>query len=287
MNLCFFRHMFPMERHGSALRIEPKAEFAAGELIGGRYRLVRELGKGAFSSVLLAEDIVRGGDVAVKSLHGSYRGSERVLKMLEIEAKALSMVNHDSIVRLLGKGEDFLVLERLEGHPASSFRYDATGVLSLASEACEALYAVHRRGIVHRDLKPAHMMVSHGTLKLIDFGYSMIRGEWDYSKVAGHDIGTAAYMAPEQTKHAWELDHRADIYSLGVIMYEKLAGFLPFEDEDWKRVAMMHRYDAPEPLRDVHPAAAAIVQKALAKKPDDRFSDALEMKAAIDKALNL
>ena len=276
-----------MERLGSASSSEASPGFVPGSVVGGRYRCIRELGRGAFSSVLLAEDISRGGEVAVKSLHESYRGSERVLKMLDIEAKALSLVGGAHVVRLLGRGDGFLVLERLDGHPSSSFRYDERGVLALAKDACDALSAIHGKGIVHRDLKPGHLMVSHGDLKIIDFGYAMLSGEWDYSKVAGHDIGTAAYVAPEQTRHAWEIDHRADLYSLGVIMYEKLSGSLPFEDEDLKRLINMHRYDVPEPLTGIHPAVAAIVQKAMAKKPGDRFRDAQEMMGAVMEASRL
>jgi serine/threonine protein kinase len=266
----------------------PKGPDAPVSLIGGRYKPLCELGKGAFSSVLLAEDIVRGEKVAVKRLRDSLAGSENVRRMLQLEGKALSLFDNERIVRLLGSGDDFLVLERLEGHASSEYHHGQKAILALASEACEALCTVHQRGIVHRDLKPGHLMIVHGGIKLIDFGYARIPGEWDYSKVAGHDIGTPRYMSPELTRNAWEIDRRSDIYSLGVILYERLSGSPPFEDEDPKRVMSMHRYDEPEPLPgDIHPAVRGIVRKAMAKKPEDRFQDATEMMRAISAAARL
>ncbi len=271
-----------MERQGPERSADGTG--AHRKLIGGRYRPIRELGKGAFSSVLLAEDIVRGKEVAVKTLHDKYAGSEPVRRMLETESAALALADNDKIVRILDKGDGFIVLERLDGSPSSSFHYDEQGVLALASEACEALAAIHAKGIVHRDLKPDHLMIVHGSLKLIDFGYAKIAGEWDYSRSAGHDIGTPLYMAPEQTRNAWTVDGRADLYSLGIIMYEKLSGSVPFEDDDLKRIILMHRHDTPEKIRRAHPLVWGIISRALAKKPEDRFQSAEEMKAAIEKA---
>lgn len=253
-------------------------------LIGGRYLAIRELGKGAFSSVLLAEDIMDRTEVAVKTLHDKYADSEPVHRMLETESAALAMAGSERIVRLLGKGDGFIVLERLDGSPSSGFHYDEQGMLALASEACDALAEVHSHGIVHRDLKPDHLMIVRGRLKLIDFGYAKVSGEWDYSRGAGHDIGTPLYMAPEQTRNAWSVDGRADLYSLGIIMYEKLSGSVPFEDDDLRRIVLMHRHDTPEKIREIHPDVWGIVSKALAKKPDDRFKSAQEMKEAIEKA---
>ncbi len=255
------------------------AESAGAErgLLHGRYRPLARLGEGAFAVVELATDTLSGQKVAVKTLREKYAGSERMRRLLANEAAALSMISSERVVKLVHAGEDFLALEPLDGHPSSSFRYGQRGVVALASGACEALADVHAAGVVHRDLKPQHLLVVHGGIRVIDFGYSKIPG-WDYAKVAGHDIGTAEYMSPELTKTAWEADLRSDLYSLGVIMYEKLAGSPPFEDEDPGRVAKMHRYDRPEPLpRSVNPALAEIVLRALSKKPEERFADAREM----------
>ncbi len=254
-------------------------------LINGRYRPLGKLGEGAFSCVMLAVDSVSGQRVAVKSLHEKYAGSEKMRRLLANEAAALSMIDSGRVVRLLDAGADFLVLEALEGHPSSAFSYGQREVAALASEACEALSAVHAAGVVHRDLKPEHLMVVHGSIILIDFGYSRIAGRWDYARVAGHDIGTPEFMSPELCRAAWDVDQRSDLYSLGVIMYAKLAGSPPFTDEDPGRVAKMHRFDEPEPLPpSVHPALSEVVRRAMAKRPEERFADASEMRAALGRA---
>ncbi len=254
-------------------------------LLHRRFKPLAKLGEGAFSTVELALDTLSGQRVAVKTLHPKYAGSERIRRILSAEAAALALIRSDRVVRLLGTGDDYLVLEALDGHPSSSFRYDQKGVAALAAETCEALSAVHAAGVVHRDLKPDHLLIVHGCVVLIDFGYSSVRGWWDYSRIAGHDIGTAEFMSPELTRAPWDVDLRSDLYSLGAIMYAKLSGSPPFEDEDPGRVAKMHRYDPPEPLPpSIHPALSEVVMRALAKKPEERFAHAGEMKSAIEGA---
>jgi serine/threonine protein kinase len=274
----------PVKRPGAAEAVDEFAAFHAlpDRMLSGRFRLLRRIGEGALSKVFLAADQQTGERVAIKALKEKYAPSPKLRKVLETEAEALTRACHPGVVRLMHRSgtPPYLALELLDGVPPKRLDLDAKMVVALASEACAILSAVHSAGVVHRDIKTENMLIVHGSLKLMDFDYAKIFGTWDYATVAGHPVGTAEYMAPEQARNAGDAVPASDLYSLGVVMYELLSGSLPFEDDEPERVLKMHRFDDPPrlvPRRSVPEGLVGLVSRAMAKKPEDRFRDAAHM----------
>src|SRR5262245_54879022 len=238
-------------------------------------------------SVYLARDQRLHRQVAVKVLPPDASESRR--KRFIREARAASALNHPHIVTIYdigsSEGVDFIVMEYVEGHPLDTLipvgGLAIHHVVDYALQIADALGAAHRAGIVHRDLKPANVLVSGGgRIRVLDFGVAKLAGEVERE---GHDgrpltqagmmIGTLSYMAPEQAAGD-EVDHRADVFAFGILLYEMLTGELPFRAKT--TAAMVHalHFADPRPLThlrpDVPPALAALVHEMLAKDPARR-----------------
>jgi len=273
-----------------------------GDLLLNKYKLVRVLGEGGMGLVFEASHEVLGKRVAVKSLHADLSSDEQLVQRFFREARAAAAIGHRSIIDVYDVGQEngstFLVMEYLEGQTLSE-RLSAQGPLDVgfvAFVACQvlsALDAAHKAGIVHRDLKSDNIFLvdrlqRQPDVKLLDFGISMFvgAGSEDYRLTqTGQVLGTPYYMSPEQTRGVAALDHRTDLFSLGVIIYECLAGRLPFRGENIFALAHRIQTATPEPISSFRPqtprAFEHIVEKAMAKSVDERWSSASAMLEAI------
>jgi serine/threonine-protein kinase len=275
-----------------------------GSVIGNKYRLVRLVGEGGMGSVFEAEHTVLGSRVAIKVLHPELGRRSGLAERFVQEAKVAAQIRSAHVVRVADvdrtpDGQAYIVMDLLEGEPLSAV-LSRQGRLPLAT-ACdyteqilEALEAAHALGVIHRDLKPENVFVTQEggkpVLKLIDFGIAKARrGEGDrHLTVAGALMGTAEYMAPEQARSAANVDARADIYAVGVMLYEMIAGSRPATGEDARVVAYKVERGEVVPLRHAAPDApreiAGLVHHAMAPRPDMRFASATQMRAALHAA---
>jgi tRNA A-37 threonylcarbamoyl transferase component Bud32/tetratricopeptide (TPR) repeat protein len=259
-----------------------------GVRLDNRYELVELIGRGAYGAVYRAHDDTLDRDVAVKILTAPALDAEARDRMLR-EARAAAALNHPGVVAIYDTGEDqgrpFLVMELIDG---KNLRETASLALpelrDVAIQICDALAHAHANGIVHRDLKPENVLIAEGpTVKLADLGIAYsARGTRLTSD--GTILGTAAYLAPEQAM-GLDVDGRADLYALGVMLYERLAGRLPFEGDDPLTVISQHLHAPVVPPRtyrpDLPPGLEAIILRLLAKSPADRFANAGETAAAL------
>jgi eukaryotic-like serine/threonine-protein kinase len=253
----------------------------ADRVLGGRYRLRSRLAAGGMGAVWAAEDLVLGREVAVKLLGEAVTSDRLAALRLRREARAAGRLAHPGIVCVLDLGEDggrpYLVMELLHGESLAA-RLARAGPLAPAeavrvvAAAADAVAAAHRAGIVHRDVKPGNVFVtSGGDVKLLDFGIASAAG--DTAVTGGVLLGTAAYLAPERVL-GHDATPAADVYALGVLLYELLAGRPPFAGDTDTALAMAHVHAHPAPLRSVAPqvppALAAACEHALAKDPAAR-----------------
>jgi eukaryotic-like serine/threonine-protein kinase len=252
-----------------------------GRRLGGRYRMGALLATGGMGEVWAARDLLLDRPVAVKVLGGALAGDGRAAERLRREARAAARLDHPSIARMLDLGEQegrpYLVMELLEGESLAG-RIGRAGPMAPAeaarvvAAAADALEAAHRAGVVHRDVKPGNVfLTSEGEVKVLDFGIASAAGESDLT--TGVLLGTAAYLAPERALGR-PATPAADVYSLGVVLYELLAGRRPFEAGSDLELAMAHVHARPAPLALVAPSTppslVAACEQALAKDPAAR-----------------
>ena len=274
-----------------------------GQAIGGKYKLLRLLGDGGMGSVYEAEHLVLGTRVAVKVLHPELTRRAGLIDRFLQEARVSAQIRSPHVVQVTdvdrtSDGLAYLVMELLEGEPLAKV-LDREHKLS-AGTACEyvrqiliALEAAHALGVVHRDLKPDNVFVTYvagrPVLKLIDFGIAKLKRDESAPKnltVAGMLMGTPEYMAPEQAYSAEKVDARADIYAVGVMLYEMLAGRTPASGADPRVVvAKVERGDVT-PLVHAEPGTppelAGLVHRAMAPRAELRFATATEMRLALE-----
>jgi tRNA A-37 threonylcarbamoyl transferase component Bud32 len=263
-------------------------------LFDGRYRILRKLGSGGMANVYLAEDEELGRQVAIKILNDRHASDDQFVERFRREAKNAAGLSHPNIVSVYDRGEAegtyYIAMEYLEGRSLKDrIVEDGPLPISAAIEVTrQILHAVgfaHRRGIVHRDIKPHNVLLADdGTaegesrFKVTDFGIS--RTTSSQMTEAGSIVGTAQYLSPEQARGA-AVDQRSDIYSVGIVLYELLAGRLPFTGETPLEIAMKHLSEVPKPPSEIRPEIPAdldmVVLRALAKDPEDRFQSAEEM----------
>src|SRR6185503_2106980 len=262
----------------------------SGTLFAGRYRIARKLGGGGMADVYLAEDQELGRRVAIKMLHSRYANDEQFVERFRREAKNAAGLSHPNIVSIYDRGEFdgsyYIAMEYLEGRTLKELivRNGPTPVpiaIDYARQMLSALGFAHRHGIVHRDIKPHNIVVGpDGRLKVTDFGIA--RSGASQMTEAGSIVGTAQYLSPEQARGA-QVDPRSDLYSLGIVLYEMLTGKVPFTGEAPVEIAMKHLSSVAEPPSKARPevphALDAVVMRALAKDPDERFDSAEEMDA--------
>jgi tetratricopeptide (TPR) repeat protein len=263
-----------------------------------RYRIERELGRGGMATVYLSHDLRHDRPVALKVLRpelSSVLGRERFLREIEIAAR----LQHPNILPLFDSGSagEFLyyTMPYVEGESLRDLlerekQLPVDQALAIAREIGDALAYAHGHGVVHRDIKPGNIMVARGHALVADFGIARaIRtaGNADDLTASGLAIGTPAYMSPEQSTGQDGVDGRSDLYSLGCVLYEMLAGQPPFSGRTAQAIAARHLQDPPPALRVVRPSVPAGVQHAietaLAKVPADRFQTAERFVAALDK----
>ncbi|HEY2731440.1 MAG TPA: serine/threonine-protein kinase [Polyangia bacterium] len=278
----------------------------------GNYRVLSLLGEGGMGAVYLAEHPGIGRRVAVKVLHKQFTGDEQLLGRLLNEARAANAIRHPNIIEILDSGmrEDgvpYLVMELLEGESLGG-RIRRLGPLPLAEviaftlQTASALGAAHKKGIVHRDLKPDNLFVvgtadesgrvevdgPNERIKVLDFGIAKLQMPQPGDSVktrTGTLMGTPVYMSPEQCRGTKTVDHRSDVYSLGIIVYEMLIGRPPFMSDGFGELVNMHLNVPPPSPRAARPEISeqldAIVLKMLAKNPEDRYPDMASLTSAL------
>ncbi|MGW4892195.1 serine/threonine-protein kinase [Kitasatospora sp. NPDC004240] len=262
----------------------------AGEALDGRYRLVRELGRGGFGVVWEAHDQKVGRPVAVKVIAEQNAADEREVRRFVAEARTVGGLSHPHIVTLYDLGEvqeggfatHYLVMELLRGRPLSAVLRDGTPAQEEALEwmrqVCGALAAAHRAGVVHRDIKPENIMITEtGEAKVLDFGIARLMSNTTGLTSTGSVIGSPPYLAPERWSGG-TVDGRADLYSLGVVLHQLFDGRRPFNGPSPIEYMTQHVQEPPPPLRTVGPGLAALVAQLLAKQPGDRPADASEVR---------
>jgi eukaryotic-like serine/threonine-protein kinase len=249
--------------------------------LGGRYRMEALLATGGMGEVWAAMDLLLDKAVAVKVLGGALAGDGRAAERLRREARAAARLEHPGIARVLDLGEQdgrpYLVMELLEGESLAA-RIDRAGAMAppeaarVVAAVADALEAAHRAGVVHRDVKPGNVfLTSDGAVKVLDFGIASAAGE--ATLTTGEMLGTPAYLAPERVLGD-PATPAADIYALGVVLYELLAGRRPFDDGSGIELAMAHVHARPERLAvaasSAPPFLVAACERAMAKDPSAR-----------------
>jgi non-specific serine/threonine protein kinase len=260
-------------------------------LLNDRYELEAELGGGGIGVVYRAHDLLLDREVAIKILNRASKerlGSEGRTRLFH-EARAAARLSHPNIVAIHDVGESqgtpFIVMELVEGQPLSSGRAESLeNILSVARQVCAALEHAHSNGIIHRDLKPENILItSQGGVKLMDFGLARLT-RVSRTSSEGMIVGTVFYLSPEQAL-GQPADRRADLYALGVLLYELSTGRLPFEGDDPLVVISQHLHAAPASPRSLRaelpPALEAVILRLLSKDPDDRYATARQVAAAL------
>ena len=268
-----------------------------GMILDNRYQLTDFIGQGGMALVYKAMDQRTHHAVAIKILKPEYNHDEEFLRRFEREAQAASKVSHHNIVNLLDVGVQdqyrYLVLEYVEGRTLKDI-IDEKGALppvtavQIAIRILSALQHMHRNGIIHRDIKPQNILIhADGHVKVSDFGIARLAGSGTISK-ADMVMGSVHYFSPEQAQ-GHEVTEASDIYSAGVVLYEMLTGSVPFDGDTPVAIAMQHIKVPPRAVNIINPAVspaiAAVVQKALAKDPKNRYQQAEDMARDLQKAL--
>ncbi|EEH64324.1 kinase domain protein [Gleimia coleocanis DSM 15436] len=254
----------------------------AGKVIGGRYTLIGQLATGGMGEVWSARDQVTARKVAVKVLKSELAGQEAFLTRLRIEAQNAMQINHPNLAAVLDHGElngvGWIVMELVTGRPFNEYltgghRIPVSELIPVLIQTAQALQAAKLKDVVHRDIKPSNILItSEGVVKLTDFGISTTPNQVALTDV-GMVMGTAQYLSPEQAMGE-SATHLSDLYSLGVIAYEALAGRRPFTGKTQVDIAFAHVNEpVPDLPADIPTQLRRIVLKMLRKNPKDRPAD--------------
>ncbi len=265
------------------------------QLFADRYRLERRLGVGGMATVQLAFDTRLERYVAVKLLAEHLAEDSNFVSRFRREALAVARLVHPNIVQVFdfgfeaGSGRNFIVMEYVDGQSCAEILRDRgpltpRDAVDILAQACRGLDYAHRNGVIHRDVKPGNLLRNtDGVVKLADFGIAKAAEQSDITK-AGSVLGTAAYLSPEQTRGE-PAEPGSDLYALGVVAYQLLAGRLPYEAASLTDLARLQEAGPPPALdevnRDVPPALAEVVARSLARERAYRFADAAEMEDAL------
>jgi serine/threonine protein kinase len=276
-----------------------------GQTLASKYLIEKLISRGGMGSVYLGKHVLMEKTVAIKVLRPSLALDDDVVRRFSREAKAASRISHPHAVSVTDFGESengvvFLVMEYLDGltlkdaiRNAGPMKLDR--VVEIVRQVAGALDAAHDQGVVHRDLKSDNIMLSETNggewAKVLDFGIAKIQQSESYDAeitAANLVIGTPQYMSPEQCSHSTTIDARSDVYSLGIILYEMLAGKLPFTGESPTVIMMKQVQDPPPSILESRPdlplAVSAVIARALAKQPTDRQQSAGELSRELAEA---
>jgi beta-lactam-binding protein with PASTA domain len=270
-------------------RIEPDT------LIDGRYRIMRKLGSGGMADVYMAEDQQLGRRVALKVLHRRFAEDEQFVERFRREASSAAGLSHPNVVAIFDRGEwdgtYYISMELVEGRTLKEIVREKgpappEAAVDLTLQILRAARYAHKHGVVHRDIKPHNVLIDHdGRVRVTDFGIARA-GTSDITET-GSVMGTAQYLSPEQAQGR-PVDERADLYAIGIVLYELLTGQVPFDAEQPVTVALKQVSELPVPPAElvpaIPPAIDAVVMRALEKDPDRRYQSADEFIAALDDA---
>ena len=271
------------------------------ELHVGRFTILRRLGRGGMGAVYEGHDPALDRRVAIKTLTSDAIADAESRGRFEREARAAAKLAHPNIVTVYelgnfgGREKPYIVMEYLEGTDVAALISGSRGVplaeaLDIVAQLCRALDFAHQKGVVHRDVKPANLrFLDDGQIKIMDFGIARVEGGHQITK-SGVMIGTLHYMSPEQIRGE-KLDGRTDIFSAGCILYELLAGVRPFSGESATSILYNIVHETPKPVveknSDLPQEVQQVIDRALSKKPEDRFATAGEMAKELDKILSI
>ena len=266
-------------------------------VLGGRYRVERELGRGGMAKVFQGTDTVLGRQVAVKILAPQFADDESFVQRFRREAQAAARLSNPNVVSVFDTGADggvhFIVMEYVEGRTLADYlagggRIMPDRAIEVAEAVCGALSAAHAQGVIHRDIKPGNIMLTPaGQVKVADFGIARMTMTAETVAQTAAVLGTASYLSPEQAQ-GQPVDGRSDIYSLGCVLYEMVTGRPPFLGDSPVTVAskqVLEQPVTPSKLNgDVTPDLDAVILRALAKNPANRYQSAEELRADLDRA---
>jgi serine/threonine-protein kinase len=284
----------------------PLRDALVGTTVDGRYEVLRILGEGGMGTVYGVRHVTLGRPAALKVLRSDLAQEGELAARFLQEAQATAAIKHPGVVSILDfgrlpDGRPYFVMEQLEGRTLADAIHQggpapAARAVGIAVKIADALGAAHAAGIVHRDLKPENVYLVPGPegepdVRVVDFGAAVILGRSRLTK-KGVVFGTPHYMAPEQAAGR-AIDHRTDIYALGILLYEMLTAKVPFEGDTYMGILTQHMFAEPVPPSRVRPERAgemgileAVVLRALAKDPNDRFASMGDLARALQAALN-
>jgi serine/threonine-protein kinase len=273
------------------------SQLKAGDIIEGRYKFIDRIGRGAFGTVLLMEDTVVDERLILKFLNANVSQDEEVMKRFVHELRYSRKITHKNVIRIY----DFLFVQ---GNYAISMEYfpshtlggeivnekpmELRRALGFGCDMCTGMAVAHQVGIVHRDLKPANVLINQeGLLKIVDFGVAAAQREGDTQLTkTGYVIGSPKYMAPEQILGK-KVDERADIYAVGVILYEMLTGVPPYSRGDHMSVMYQHVQGKARPAMEVNPnlppGLGDVISRSMAVDKTKRFQTMDELRGALEK----
>ena len=272
----------------------PAEEYPRGSTFADRYKIIEKLGKGGMGAVYRVEDTNINQDIALKLVKSDISSDEKTIERFRNELKTTRMISHRNVCRMFDlsetEGTYYITMEYVSGEDLKSFikrskRLSIPSAISIAQQVCEGLEEAHKLGVVHRDLKPSNIMIDReGNARIMDFG---IARSLEAKGITGPGvmIGTPEYMSPEQAE-AKEVDHRSDIYSLGLILYEMVTGRVPFEGNTALSIAMKHKSETPRDPKEYNAQIpddlSTLILKCLEKDKDNRFQSAGELQVDLE-----
>jgi len=296
----------PFSQNYSEPEIDPDDD-NIGRVFGDKYLIERKLGEGGMGVVYLARHKAIGKRFAIKLLHGDAVKDPEVVERFKVEAQAASAIGSEHIIDItdfadLPGGATYFVMEFLDGRGLTKLfeelkRVPTNRLARIAKQIALGLGAAHQAGIVHRDLKPDNVFLCKRSggetdfVKVLDFGIAKVGQNASKLTKAGAIFGTPHYMSPEQASGS-PVDHRTDIYALGVILYEGAVGRVPFDADNFMGILTQHMYKAPVPPRalpecppDLSPGLEVIIMRCLRKKPEERYATMEELAEDLDRLM--
>jgi serine/threonine protein kinase len=285
------------------IRLSPATDKMVDRVIKGKYKIVRRLGQGGMGAVYLAEQIGIGHRVAIKFLKTEFSDDAEIARRFLNEAKSYARVAHPNAVTFHDFGQDddgnlFIAMEYCEGIDlkktlAEQGRLQMVEAVEVTLQVADVLANAHEKGVIHRDLKPENIMIRRGIrgvhAKVLDFGIARLMDAGTKLTMAGAIAGTPRYMSPEQVRGR-EVDARADIYSLGIVLFETLTGNQPFDGTSISEILQKQVADPLPPLAQFatdldYPEMESVIRRACAKNPEERWPDMLSFASALSQSI--